>query len=330
MRKIFTVLVLSFIVQLILKPTEVFAQNTQTIKGVITDKEDNTPIHGAAILIKNTGKGTTTDANGSFTITASSGSSLIISNVGYETVTIPVDGKSNLQIHLTKENKALTEVVITALGIGRQARSLGYAVQSVNMKELTEAQDPNLINNINGKVAGVVITNGGAGVGSTSRIVVRGENSFNGTNQPLFVVDGVPINNETFFNDAIENSSGQGTWAEVDWGNGASEINPNDISKVTVLKGSTAAALYGSRAANGAVVITTQKGSSEKGLVGISFNSTTTFETPLKLPRLQNQYGAGVNAYPLSGNPNTYSYINGGASSENNIPNWGLKFDPKY
>lgn len=328
MRKIFTVLVLSFLTQLILKSSDAVAQNTQLrIRGVITDKEDNTPIHGAAVLIMNTNTGTTTDDTGEFSINASPNSTLIISNIGYRTLTIPIDGKSNLQIHLIKDNKSLTEVVITALGISKQAKSLGYAVQSVDRKQLTEAQDPNLINNINGKIAGVVITNGGAGVGSTSRIVVRGENSFNGTNQPLFVVDGVPINNETFFNNAIENSSGQGTWAEVDWGNGASEINPNDIAKVTVLKGSTAAALYGSRAANGAVAITTQKGTSEKGLIGISFNSTTTFETPLKLPRLQNQYGAGVNAYPLTGNPNTYSYINGGSSGENNIPNWGLKFD---
>ncbi|MGN6604716.1 MAG: SusC/RagA family TonB-linked outer membrane protein [Ginsengibacter sp.] len=330
MRKIFTILVLGFVAQLVVKPIGAFAQSTQTtrIKGVITDKDDKTPVHGAAVLIKNTNTGTTTDASGEFSINAALNSVLIISNIGYETLTVPVNGKSNLEINLTKDNKALTEVVVTALGITRQAKSLGYAVQSVDRKQLTEAQDPNLINNISGKVAGVVITNGGAGVGSTSRIVVRGENSFNGTNQPLFVVDGVPINNETFFNDAIENSSGQGTWAEVDWGNGASEINPNDIANVTVLKGSTAAALYGSRAANGAVVITTQKGTSQKGLAGISFNSTTTFETPLKLPRLQNQYGAGVNAYPLTGNPNTYSYINGGASSENNIPNWGLKFDP--
>jgi TonB-linked SusC/RagA family outer membrane protein len=332
MRKIFTILVLSLLTQsILLKPADVFAQTTQsirTVKGIITDKDDNEPIHGAAVLLKNTNMGTTTDSNGNFSINASSGSTLVISNIGYETLTIPVDGKSNLEIHLKKDNKSLTEIVVTALGISKQAKSLGYAVQSVNRSQLTEAEDPNLINNLNGKIAGVVITNGGAGVGSTSRIVVRGENSFNGTNQPLFVVDGVPINNETIFNNAIENSSGQGSWAEVDWGNGASEINPNDVSKITVLKGSTAAALYGSRAANGAVVITTQKGTAEKGLIGISFNSTTTFETPLKLPRLQNQYGAGVNAYPLTGAPNTYSYINGGASSENNIPNWGLKFDP--
>ncbi|MEO8415626.1 MAG: SusC/RagA family TonB-linked outer membrane protein, partial [Ginsengibacter sp.] len=328
MRRIYTLILVVLIANMIVMPTPVAAQSGGTVTGLVTDKEDKTPIPGAVILLKNTSKGTTTNADGNFSIDANTNSTLLISFVGYQTVSVRTAGKTNLEIQLQKDTKALSEIVVTALGISKQAKALGYSVQSVNRKELTEAEDPNLINNISGKVAGVVITNGGAGVGSTSRIVVRGENSFNGSNQPLFVVDGMPINNETFFNNAIENSSGQGTWAEVDWGNGAAELSPNDIAKVTVLKGSTAAALYGSRAANGAVVLTTQKGTKEKGLSGVSFNSTTTFDTPLKLPRLQNEYGAGVNGYPLSGAPNTYSYLNGGGSSENNIPNWGLKFDP--
>lgn len=322
-------LCLLFSVQLILlKPAKLFAQSIKTITGVVTSKEDNLPISGAAITLKNTKKGTVTDSKGNFNLTISGDGLLTISFIGYQTVTMPTEGKKFFEIFLQKDIKSLNEIVVTALGISKQAKAIGYAVQSVNRKQLTQAEDPNLINNLSGKVAGVVITNGGAGVGSTSRIIVRGENSFNGSNQPLFVVDGVPINNETYFNDAIENSSNQGTWAEVDWGNGAAEINPNDISKVTVLKGSTAAALYGSRATNGAVVLTTQKGMQEKGLIGVSFNSTTTFETPLKLPRLQNEYGAGVNGYPLSGAPNSYYFANGGGSSENNIPNWGLRFDP--
>ncbi|MDE3212507.1 MAG: SusC/RagA family TonB-linked outer membrane protein [Bacteroidota bacterium] len=313
---------------LMLGPVRLSAQTTMTVSGTITDRQDNMPIPGAVIALKNSKKVAVSDSKGNFTITAPSNGVLNVSFVGYEGMIIPIKGKSELNVALGRDTKALNEIVITALGISRQAKSLGYSVQSVSNKELTEAQDPNLINNLSGKVAGVVITNGGAGVGSTSRIVIRGENSFSGTNQPLFVVDGVPINNETYFNNAIENSSTQGSWAEVDWGNGASEINPNDIAKVTVLKGSTAAALYGSRAANGAVVLTTEKGTSRKGMIGVSFNTTTTFESPLKLPRLQNQYGAGVNAYPLSGAPNTYSFVNGAGSNENNIPNWGLKFDP--
>ncbi|RTL51224.1 MAG: SusC/RagA family TonB-linked outer membrane protein [Sphingobacteriales bacterium] len=329
MRSNFTVLP-AFIISLlmVLLPMAGRSQDNQIINGKVLDAQDQTPIVGASVSISTTQKGTVTDAQGNFTLNTGANAVLIISYVGYAPEKFPLRGRKNVTIALQKEVKSLNEVVVTALGISKQSKALGYAVQSVNTRQITQAEDPNLINNLSGKIAGVYITNGGAGVGSTSRIVIRGENSFSGTNQPLFVVDGVPINNETYFNNAIENSANQGTWAEVDYGNGAAEINPNDIAKITVLKGSTAAALYGSRAANGAIVLTTKKGTPEKGMQGISFNSTTTFETPLKLPRLQNQYGAGINAYPLSGNPSTYVYQNGGASNENNIPNWGLKFDP--
>ncbi|GAC1586379.1 MAG: SusC/RagA family TonB-linked outer membrane protein [Chitinophagaceae bacterium] len=306
-----------------------FAQtNTIIITGKIIDEQDKTPISGASVTLQNSKNAALTDEQGNFKINASPDAVLIISFVGYQTIREQIGNRLSLNITLKRDDKSLNEVVVTALGIGKQSKSLGYAVQTVNTRQFTQATDPNLINNLAGKLAGVQITNGGAGVGSTSRIVIRGENSFSGTNQPLFVVDGVPINNETYFNDAVENSANQGTWAEVDWGNGAAEISPNDISKITVLKGSAAAALYGSRAANGAVVLTTKKGNVEKGLTGISINSSTSFETPLKLPRLQNEYGAGVNAYPLSGAPNTYSFVNGAGSNENNIPNWGLHFNP--
>jgi len=301
-------------------------QHTAVINGKIIDDQDKSPIYGAVITVKGAKKSTLSDVSGNFSVNASPGTTLTVSFVGYKTAEVPA-AADPLTIFLERDTRSMNEVVVTALGITRQSKALGYAVQSVGSKELTNAPDPNLVNNLSGKIAGVTITNGGAGVGSTSRIVIRGENSFSGTNQPLFVVDGVPINNETYFNNAIENSSSQGTWAEVDWGNGAAEINPYDIAKITVLKGSTAAALYGSRAANGAIVLSTKKGTGH-GITGVSFNSNTTFETPLKLPRIQNQYGAGVNGYPLSGAPNTYSFATGGGSSENNIPNWGLKFDP--
>jgi len=306
----------------------VYSQNILPLKGTVVDDSTGSPISNASIIVQSSKSAAQSGADGKFSINAPSNGSLIVSYVGYISTKVQVNGKTEITISLKRSSSSLSEVVVTALGIGKQKRALAYSVQSVNTSQLTQSQDPNLINNLQGKVAGVYITNGGAGVGSTSRVVVRGENSFSGTNQPLFVVDGVPINNETFFNNAIENSSSQGTWAEVDWGNGAAEINPNDIDKVTVLKGSTSAALYGSRAANGAIVITTKRGRTEKGTTGVEFNSTTTFETPLKLPRLQNQYGAGIDAYPLSGTPTTYAFINGAASTENNIPNWGLKFDP--
>jgi len=303
-----------------------FAQQ-QTISGKVMDSHDKTPLSGAGVVIKGQKKGVITDDGGNFKIDAPANAVLVVTHIGY-TATEVTASEGALSIPMERDTKTMNEVVVTALGISKQSKALGYAVQSLNTHQLTQSPDANLINNLAGKLAGVQITNGGAGVGSTSRIVVRGENSFSGTNQPLFVVDGVPINNETFFNNAIENSSNQGTWAEVDWGNGAAEISPQDIAKITVLKGSTAAALYGSRAANGAVVLTTKKGTRENGLMGISINSSTTFESPLKLPHLQNEYGAGVDAYPLSGAPNTYAFANGAGSSENNIPNWGLKFDP--
>jgi TonB-linked SusC/RagA family outer membrane protein len=322
-------LFIAVVCALLFTSSQTFSQTLKLITGKVLDMQTKTPIEGASIAIKNQKTGAITDANGNFSIKAPANATVVVASIGYKPLSQNLNGQSEITLLIVQDTKSLNEVVVTALGIGKQSKALGYAVQSVTSKQVTQAQDPNLINNLAGKVAGVQITNGGAGVGSTSRIVIRGENSFNSSNQPLFVVDGVPINNETFFNNAIENASTQGTWAEVDWGNGASEINPNDIAKITVLKGSTAAALYGSRAANGAVVLTTKKGTKANGNSnGISFNSTTSFESPLKLPRLQNQYGAGVNAYPLSGTPNTYSFANGGGSSENNIPNWGLKFDP--
>ncbi|MBS1667004.1 MAG: SusC/RagA family TonB-linked outer membrane protein [Bacteroidetes bacterium] len=305
---------------------QVSGQNI-TVSGRVLDNENKLPIPGATVTGNGTQSATATDAQGNFKIIVPTKTMLNISFVGFKTLEIR-SSTEPITIFLDRNSSSLNEVVITALGIKKQSKALGYAVQALSSKQFGTVPDPNLINNLSGKLAGVYITNGGAGVGSTSRIVIRGENSFSGSNQPLFVVDGVPVNNETYFNNAIENASTQGTWAEVDYGNGAAEINPQDVEKITILKGSAAAALYGSRAANGAVVLTTKKGSSSDGGFGVTFTSNTSFETPLKLPRLQNQYGAGVNAYPLTGTPNTYQYINGGGSAENNIPNWGSKFDP--
>jgi TonB-linked SusC/RagA family outer membrane protein len=300
-----------------------FGQQRLDISGKVMDNQNNQAISGAIVHVKGTDNGTSTNTEGSFSIKALSDDTLVINCIGYLNRQIPVNGLTLINVNLSKDSKVLNELVVTALGITKQERSVGYALQTINNQQLITAPDPNLVNDLDGKVAGVDITNGGAGVGSTSRIVIRGENSFSGSNQPLFVVDGVPINNETYFNDAIENSSNQGTWAEVDWGNGAAEINPHDISQVTVLKGAAAAALYGSRAANGAIVLTTKKGTNQNGTMGISFTSTTTFQTPLKLPRLQNEYGAGNGKQP-------YEFVDGGQSFENNIPNYGHKFDPGY
>ncbi len=309
---------LTFLLLLLLAGSSAFGQ----ITGKIVDARDKNPVIGAAVTVKGTSEGTSTDAEGNFKLAAANGSStLVIHAINFTAQEVAVAGRSTLIIELTGDTKELAEVVVTALGVSRQSRSLGYAVQTLDTKQITAVQDPNLVNNFAGKVAGVQITNGGAGVGSTSRIVIRGENSFSSTNQPLFVVDGVPINNDTYFNNAVGNSSGRGTWAEVDWGNGAAEINPNDIDQVTVLKGGAAAALYGSRAANGAIVLTTKRGAGDPGAVNVTFNSTNLFSTPLRLPAIQGEYGAGNGTTP-------YQFVDGTKGFENNIPNYGPHFDP--
>ncbi|GAC1368507.1 MAG: SusC/RagA family TonB-linked outer membrane protein [Hymenobacter sp.] len=292
------------------------------ITGKVVDARDQSAVIGASVSVKGTTEGTATDTEGHFSLpSADRNATVVVRAINYLTQEVAVGGQSTLAIALAGDTQTLNEVVITALGVSRQSRSLGYAVQTIDAKQLTAVQDPNLVNNFAGKVAGVQITNGGAGVGSTARIVIRGENAFSGSNQPLFVVDGVPVNYDTYFNNAVGNSSGRGTWAEVDWGNGASEINPNDIEQVTVLKGGAAAALYGSRAANGAVVLTTKRGNGERNALQVNFTSTDLASTPLRLPRIQGEYGAGNGQTP-------YRFVDGGQGFENNIPNYGARFDP--
>ncbi len=290
------------------------------ITGKVTDAKDNTPIIGASILVKGTGNGTSTDLDGKFSLDAKQGDVLEVRFVGYEVQQITVTDQTELNIALKEDLVTLNEVVVTALGISRQSKSLGYVVQSVDSKQVLTSQDPNLVNNLTGKVAGVTITNGGAGVGSTSRIVIRGVNSFSSSSQPLFVVDGVPINNETIFNNSVNNSSNAGTWAEVDWGNGAAEFNASDIDKVNVLKGAAAAALYGTRAASGAIVITTKKSEAEKGKFNFNYTTSDMISTPLIMPRIQGSFGAGNGNTP-------YQYVDGTQSYENNIPNYGPPLD---
>jgi len=287
MKKIFTTLCVVFFVA-----GAALAQVT----GRIVNASDKTPIAGASILIKGTGSGTLSDVDGKFTFStvATSTSTLVVNFIGFQSQEVPIDGRADLIIELAEDTHALNEIVVTALGVSKQAKSLGYVTQTVSNQSITNSQDANLVNNLQGKVAGVTITNGGAGVGSTSRIVIRGVNSFSSSSQPLFVVDGVPINNETIFNNTINNNptSNTGVWEEVDWGNGAAEFNAADAESITVLKSAAAAALYGIRAANGAIVITTKKSdASEKGKWHGEISTQNTVNTPLVMPKIQNQYG---------------------------------------
>lgn len=258
--------------------------------GTVQDINSASPLAGVSIVEKGTNNGVQTQQDGSYKINvAGKNAVLVITYIGYNPRELSLNNKGKLNVSLIPNTTLLNDVVVTALGIQRNKKELGYSIQTVQSKDLTEVRQTNLVNALAGRVAGVQVTNGSSGVGSASRIIIRGENSLTGTNQPLFVVDGVPISNKVLTNNTENNEVG---FQEVDYGNGAADISPDDIASITILKGAAAAALYGSRAAAGAIVINTKDGTHKKGL-GISFNSSVTFETPLVLPQYQNIYGAG-------------------------------------
>ena len=252
------------------------------ISGTVLD-QDGSPLPGASIVEKGTTNGTQTDFDGNFSITVTNGNAVLaISYIGFAPQEVLVNERTSLTITMKESAAGLDEVVVTALGISREKKGLGYAVQELQGDDLNEARETNFVNSLAGKVAGVSISAGGA-VGSSSRIVIRGESSlnFNG-NQPLYVIDGVPTGN-----------AGTSNNTSADYGNSAAEVNPADIESVTVLKGAAASALYGSRASNGVVVITTKSGKKDSGL-GVSITTGTTVESILRLPKFQNQFGQGL------------------------------------
>ncbi len=272
-----------------------YAQNA-SIKGVVSD--GTYPLPGASVKVVNTAKGSNTDFDGNFKIDNVKPGNLVvsISFIGYETkiinITISPGETKNIETVILKQlSEQLNEIVITALGIKKEEKSLGYSVSTLKPKELNEAKETNLVNALNGKIAGVQITNGSSGVGSSSRVVIRGEVSLNSSkNGPLFVVDGIPINNRTYLS-TMQNTGGS-EMQEVDYGNGAAEINSDDIESMSVLKGASATALYGSRGANGVILINTKSVRRNKKLQ-VSVNTGLTMESVLRLPKYQNKYGQG-------------------------------------
>lgn len=292
-----------------------FTHAQMTITGRVTDKENNEPL--PFVNITSNATGTITDENGNYSIEISTETkTLQFSFLGYKTETISTKNKTIINVSLTEDAAALNEIVITALGIKRNAKALGYAVQAIKSKSLTEVKTVNFLDNLQGKLAGVTVTQGATGVGSTSKITIRGEASFS-NNNPLFIVDGTPINNETVFNFTNQAASG---FQEIDFGNGAMEVNPDDVASVTVLKGPSAAALYGTRASNGVIVIETKNGSNKRGL-GISFNTSLFVDTAFQLPDFQNEYGQGQSGQ--------FEYIDGlgGGTSDFLTYSWGPRLD---
>ncbi len=271
-----------FLVLLLCMGFSVKAQEIQ-VSGYVTSKEDGYGLPGVTIQIKGTSKGTITEIDGDYSIVAGTRDTLVFSYVGYQTQNIAVNGRNNIDVVMGTDAVLLDNVVVTALGIKRQKRELGYATEDISGEDLTRSGSDNVINSLSGRAAGVQIINGDGVAGGSSRIVIRGNNSIFGDNQPLIVVDGVPMTNE----------GGVTGWdGGQDWGTALNNINQEDIEDLNILKGPTAAALYGARGGNGVVLITTKKGKKQQGL-GINFSSTYKLTTPYGYRDVQNKYGAG-------------------------------------
>ncbi|MGA1543256.1 MAG: SusC/RagA family TonB-linked outer membrane protein [Saprospiraceae bacterium] len=284
-----------FLVVSICFSTGLIAQ-TRTISGTIVD-ESNEPLIGANVLVEGTSIGTSTDFDGKFLLEVSNSVAAIeISYIGFQTTLIALTEASEYSIVL-KESVSLDEVVVTALGVERSEKALGYSVQKLGASQIAAVKPTNLVNAMAGKVSGVYITGGAAGPTASANINIRGAASLLGNNQPLFIVNGIPITNDLFsFDDGLNGST------TIDFGNAAQIVNPDDIASINILKGPAASALYGSRAADGVILIETKTGKDSEGW-GVQINSTTTVEDILKLPDYQNEYGFGGDG--------KYSYQNG-------------------
>ncbi|HEU5164645.1 MAG TPA: TonB-dependent receptor plug domain-containing protein, partial [Chitinophagaceae bacterium] len=288
------------------------AIQAQTVSGTVSD-ENGKSLPGVSVTVKGVAGGTTTDASGKYFVAASSTATLIFSYVGYTTTEVAVSSRTVINVSMTVDSRNMSEVVVTALGITKEARRLGYAATNVKPDELTINRTANPINALQGKVAGLNISTLGTGPGSTSKIRIRGQSSISGQNGPLIVINGVPVDN-TNFNDNTVATRGGGVYA--DGGDGLSSINPDDIETMTVLKGAPAAALYGSRAKDGVIMITTKTKGKGKG-IGVTYNLNYLNETPLDFTEYQKEYGQGENGtFPFSPNPTSGQW------------SFGVKFQP--
>jgi TonB-linked SusC/RagA family outer membrane protein len=308
MRRIIQPLAAFIILLLCISPAALAQERTVT--GTILAQDSKTPLSGVTVMVKNTTRATQSDDGGNFSIRINAGEVLQFSYVGYDMQEITPGTSSTISVDMKPTVGSMGEVVVTALGIRKEKRALGYAVQDIKADELMKNKDPNLINSLNGKIAGVNVTNSGGAPGSSASIIIRGGTSLERDNQPLFVVDGMPVDNSTGQGDnsAFDGSVNISTTNS----NRAMDINPEDIESISVLKGPAAAALYGLRAAAGAIIITTKKGQDGKVVVG--FNSKFIVNTVNRLPDQQGEYKQG-------------SYYNG-SFTDQTTRSWGDKFGP--
>lgn len=286
------------------------AAQVTTVRGIVTTEEDGEPVIGASVIVKGTALGTVTDVNGRFELSGlpPSATRLLISYISLMAKEVAI--APQVSVTLKSDTHLLDEVVVTALGISREKKALGYTAQEVKQNALVQGKDNNLLNSLSGKIAGVRITNTQGDVGS-SRIVIRGETSIAGENQPLFIVDGIPVDNSQL----NARSSGR------DFKNAIADLNPEDIKTLTVLKGPNAAALYGARAAHGAIVITTKGGDKRQKGIGITLHSSTQVSFVATLPEFQNLFGQGAGG--------RFSYVDGkGAGVNDGVDeSWGPRLD---
>ncbi len=290
---------------------QVYAQ--KTIMGKVTSAENGITLPGVTVVVEGTTIATVTDIDGKYVVknVPVEATTLVFSLMGMKEQKVAISG-GVVDCALEKDEVQIGDVVVTALGIPKNVKSLGYSVQDLGGEDFNKARETNFVNSLSGKIAGVHITSSSGAVGASSRIVLRGATSITGNNEPLFIIDGVPINNSNY---GSATSSGGS-----DMPSGSADINPDDIESISVLKGANAAALYGSRAANGVIIIKTKSGSKTKGL-GISFNSSTTFESPLVLPSFQNSYGQGSSNH-------FFEYYDGMHGSGDGVDeSWGMPLD---
>ena len=287
------------------------------IKGVIKDQMGD-PVAGASIQVKSSKRGTSSDARGNFEIEANEHDVLTVSAVGYQIQEITVGGQNEYIVMLSKSDRALDEVVVTALGIKREAKSIGYSAQKVSATDITKAGAPDLATGLMGKSAGLNITATNGIQGGSTKIVIRGNNSISGNNQPLLVIDGVQLQNEPIGGMA-STAAGTDVVSPKDWGSVMNFINSDEVEDVTVLKGATAAALYGARGSNGVILITTKKGSKRAGL-GIDYNFSTSFTNPYQYQDVQNEYGYGGANALWTANPGFPTTASGDLRYPGNYP----------
>jgi TonB-dependent SusC/RagA subfamily outer membrane receptor len=330
MKKIYKFFFMILVLAEMVSPSQLLAQEA-TVSGKVTGEGEELP--GVNILVQGTTIGTVTDIDGNYSISAvGENPVLVFSSVGYQTQEVAVNGRSVVNVDMEVDLTQLGEVVVTALGIEKDRKALGYSVGEIDGQELSQSKEVNFVNNLQGKVAGVNITRAASGPGGSARVIIRGNSSISGTNQPLYVIDGVPMDNS--------NLGAAGAWGGRDYGDGISNLNPDDIESISVLKGANGAALYGERGANGVILVTTKTGKG-KGKMEVSLNASLNFGKASVLPEFQNSYGQGLNGQfthlrtadgsivvndgTATGTPQGFPAPTGGAPE--GPPSWGPKME---